>query len=98
MSSTQAPAFSILDELLGDQRANDEPGATSFIRSLLEVIAHEAIDAKTDVLTGFSLVKTAAQKNEAIERLILSINEDMLDEAAWNIFDQYVRDIESLET
>jgi len=89
--------FSIIDELLGGQRSTSALGATSLIRRLLEAAANEAVEAKSDVLTAYSLVKTASEKGDAIDELILRIDENGSDEAAWTIFDQYVKDIQKLE-
>jgi hypothetical protein len=89
--------FSIIDELLGGQRSTTAPGATGLIRRLLEAAANEAVEAKSDVLTGYSLVKTASEKSDAIDKSILMIDENGTDDAAWTIFDQYVKDIQKLE-
>jgi hypothetical protein len=98
-AQTSSAPFSIIDELLGGPRPlTPAVGATSLIQRLLEAAANEAVEAQCDVLTGYSLVKTASAQSRAIDESILKIDENGTDEAAWTIFDNYVKDIQKLES
>jgi hypothetical protein len=96
-TQTMTAPFSIVDKLLGGPRSTTAVGATSLIRRLLVAAANEAVDAQCEVLIGYSLLRTAVEKADAIEASILSIEESGTDDAAWTIFDQYVKDIRDLE-
>lgn len=91
--------FYIHTELLG-QPPSDPPPATSLIRLLLEAAAHKAETAEHGILTGFSIVKTARQSCDQIDRTIAEIDglADNAEEAgAWSKFNKYCRDIKTLE-
>jgi hypothetical protein len=92
--------FSIHTELLGPSPTADSPPATSLIRLLLEAAAYQAEAAEYGNLTGFSIVRTARQSCDQIDKNIAEIDKlrDDADEAAvWLKFNKYWGDIKALE-
>jgi hypothetical protein len=94
-------AFSIHNDLLGDSPSM-EPGAIRLVRLLLQVAANTAVDAPNNLFTGFSIVKTAREACDEIQKNLEGIDgldddAQSSDETAWEIFDKNVGDILELE-
>ncbi|PVG03794.1 hypothetical protein CPB86DRAFT_748250 [Serendipita vermifera] len=104
MAST---AYSIHQDLLGDNYAHTDPAAlggraTTLIRLVLRAAADQAVDGSFNILTGFSIVKTARESCDTVDATIdeieaISGNDDVDDVNGWNIFNKYVDGIHSLE-
>jgi len=92
--------FSIRDELLGKSPTADPPPATSLIRLLLEAAAYKAEAAEYGILTGFSIVRTARQSCDEIDKTVAAIDalpESANDADAWSKLQAYWRNIKALE-
>lgn len=92
----------IYDALLGEKAASEDPGATSLIRNLLRAAANTSLGSSTQILSTYSIIKTARLSCDGVDDIIQAIDDmedddETSDAKAWQEFRRYVEAIRKLE-
>lgn len=90
-------SFSILEDLIGNGDSK-EIGATKFIRLVISLLGYEVLQANDLFQSRYSLVSTAREICEEIERSIEEVGREEDQSKAWTKFMVYHAKVDTLET